>query len=118
MSVRLPTLGRFARAYFYPMRYLVPHVERSNFAMPVISRIRRVEDRTDEVISCAVAFTMTKSKRPELDLDAEAQAALDEARAMPQGPERTAAMKKAGILRNAADLHGIVYAKRGRPTKT
>jgi hypothetical protein len=52
---------------------------------------------------------MTKSKRPELDLDAEAQAALDEARA---------AMKKAGILRNAADSHGIVYAKRGRPTKT
>jgi len=100
------------------MRYLVPHVERSNFAMPVISRIRRVEDRTDEVMSCAVAFTMTKSKRPELDLDAEAQAALDEARAMPQGPERTAAMKKAGILRNAADSHGIVYAKRGRPTKT
>ncbi len=80
------------------MRYLVPHVERSNFAMPVISRIRRVKDRTDEVMSCAVAFTMTKSKRPELDLDAEAQAALDEARAMPQGPERTAAMKKAGML--------------------
>src|SRR5216684_4214871 len=95
MSVRLPTLGWFARTYFYPMRYLVPHVERSNFAMPVISRIRRVEDRTDEVMSCAVAFTMTKSKRPELDLDAEAQAALDEARATPRGPERTAAMKKA-----------------------
>ncbi len=46
---------------------------------------------------------MTKNKRPELDLDAEAQAALDEARAMPQGPERIAAMKKAGILRKAAD---------------
>jgi len=79
---------------------------------------RRVEDRTDKVMSCAVAITMTKSKQPELDLDAEAQAALDEARAMPQGPERTAAMKKAGIQRNAADSHGIVYAKRGRPTKT
>jgi hypothetical protein len=60
---------------------------------------------------------MANNKRPELDLDAEAQAALDEARA-PQGPEQTAAMKKAGILRNAADSHGIVYAKRGRPTKT
>ena len=43
---------------------------------------------------------------------------LDEARAMPHGPERTAAMKKAGILRNAADLQGIVFAKRGRPAKT
>jgi len=39
-----------------------------------------------------------RNARPELDLDAEAQAALDEARAMPQGPERTAAMKKAGML--------------------
>ena len=61
---------------------------------------------------------MAKNKRPELDLDAEAQAALDEARAMPQGRERTAAMKKAGILRKAADSHGIIYAKRGRSTKT
>ena len=61
---------------------------------------------------------MAKNKRPELDLDAEAQVALDEARAMPQGPGRTAAMKKAGILRKAADSHGIIYAKRGRPTKT
>jgi hypothetical protein len=42
---------------------------------------------------------MTKNKRPEPDLDADAQAALDEARAMPQGRERTAAMKKAGLLR-------------------
>ena len=56
---------------------------------------------------------MAKNKRPELDLDAEAQAALDEARAMPQGPGRTAAMQKTGILRKAADSHGIIYAKRG-----
>jgi len=40
------------------------------------------EDRTDEVMSCAVAFTMTKSKRPELDLGCRG------GRAMPQGPER------------------------------
>jgi hypothetical protein len=56
-------------------------------------------------------------RRRELDLDAEALAALDEARAMPHGPDRTAAMKKAGVLRNAADLHGIVFARRGRPPK-
>ena len=61
---------------------------------------------------------MAKEKTRALDLDAKAQAALDEARAMPQGPERTAAMKKAGILRKAADSHGIIYAKRGRPRKT
>ena len=60
---------------------------------------------------------MATNKRPVLDLDAEAQAALDEDRAMSQGPERAAAMKKAGILRKAADSHGIIYAKRGRPMK-
>jgi hypothetical protein len=59
-----------------------------------------------------------KVGRPELDLDAEALAALEEARAMPHGPERTEAMKKAGSLRNAADLQGISFARRGRPPKT
>ncbi len=95
------------------LRYLVPHMEPA-FAMPAISPIRCVEDRTDKVTSCAVAFfSKTKNKRPELDLDVEAQAALDEARAMPQGPERAAAMQKTGIMRNAADSHGMVYAKVG-----
>jgi len=37
-----------------------------------------------------------KDWRPELDLDAEALTALDEARVLPHGPERTEAMKKAG----------------------
>ena len=59
-----------------------------------------------------------KDRRPDLDLDAEALAALEEARAMPHGPDRTEAMKRAGILRNAADLQGIFFAKRGRPAKT
>jgi hypothetical protein len=58
-----------------------------------------------------------KVRRRDLDLDAEALAALEEARAMQRGPERTAAIKKAGILRNAADLHGVVFARRGRPPK-
>jgi hypothetical protein len=58
-----------------------------------------------------------KVRRSEVDLDAEALAVLEEARAMPHGPERTEAMKKAGILRNAADLQGIVFARRGRPPK-
>ena len=51
------------------------------------------------------------------DLDAKATTALEEARDMPSGPERTDAMKKAGILRNAADIQGIFFAKRGRPAK-
>jgi hypothetical protein len=59
-----------------------------------------------------------KDLRPKLELEAEALAALEEARTMPAGPERTEAMKKAGILRNAADLQGLFFAKRGRPGKT
>ena len=55
--------------------------------------------------------------RPKVDLEAEALIALEEARAMVPGPERTEAMKRAGILRNAADLRGLFFAKRGRPAK-
>ena len=51
------------------------------------------------------------------DLDAKAVAALEEARDLPPGPERTEAMKKAGIIRNAADIKGVFFAKRGRPAK-
>jgi len=59
-----------------------------------------------------------KDQRPRLELEAQALAALKEARKMPPGPARTEAMKQAGILRNAADLQGLFFAKRGRPTKT
>ena len=62
--------------------------------------------------------TDKKDLRRKRDLEAEALAALDQARTLPPGPERTEAMKKAGILRNAVDLQGIFFAKRGRPTKT
>jgi hypothetical protein len=59
-----------------------------------------------------------KDPRPRLELDAQALAALEDARTMPPGPARTEAMKKAGILQNAADLQGLFFAKRGRPAKT
>jgi hypothetical protein len=55
--------------------------------------------------------------RPKLDLETEAVTALEEARALPPGPDRTEAMKRAGILRNAADLQGVFFARRGRPPK-
>jgi hypothetical protein len=58
-----------------------------------------------------------KDVRPKFDLEAEAVAALEQARNLPPGPERTEAMKKAGILRNAVDLQGVFFAKRGRPAK-
>jgi len=52
------------------------------------------------------------------DLHLEALAALEQARAMPHGPARSEALKRAGILQNAADMQGLLFAKRGRPPKT
>ena len=51
------------------------------------------------------------------ELDAEASEALEAARAMPNGPEKSEALKKAGLLRKAADAAGISFARRGRPRK-
>jgi hypothetical protein len=59
-----------------------------------------------------------KNPRPKLDLATEALAALEAARTMAPGPERTEAMKRAGILQNAVDMQGVLFAKRGRPSKT
>ena len=58
-----------------------------------------------------------KNPRPKLDLETEAQVALEQARSMAPGPERTEAMKRAGILQNAVDIQGVLFAKRGRPPK-
>jgi hypothetical protein len=48
------------------------------------------------------------------DLEAEADEALEAARSMPRGPEKIEALKKAGLLRRAADAREITFAKRGR----
>jgi hypothetical protein len=61
---------------------------------------------------------MRKLVRQNIDLDMQAQIALDEARAMPPGPEKTKALRKAGMLRNAADMQGFLFPKKGRPAKT
>jgi len=57
------------------------------------------------------------SDPPRRDLDVEADEALEVARLMPGGQEKADALKKAGLLRNAADARGISFAKRGRPRK-
>ena len=49
------------------------------------------------------------------DLDARAVIALDEARDMPPGDERTEAMHKAMALRNAAELQQLLGRNRGGP---
>ena len=41
--------------------------------------------------------------------------ALEQARGMPRGPERTQALKNAGMLRYAADKRGSIFVKKGRP---
>jgi hypothetical protein len=61
---------------------------------------------------------MAGSRLEDQDLDAEAEEALEAARAMPRGPEKVAALKKAGLLRMAADARKIAFARRRRPPKT
>jgi hypothetical protein len=51
------------------------------------------------------------------DFGTDADEALEVARGMPPGQERIEALKVAGMLRNAADVFGVVFAKRGRPSK-
>ena len=58
-----------------------------------------------------------KQHEPEDDPDASALEALEVARSLPQGPSRTEALKKAGLLRNEADRRGIAFAKKGRPKR-
>lgn len=61
---------------------------------------------------------MRKPSRPDLaDWDARATEALDAARLLPVGAARIEALKKAGILRNAADARGIFAPRLGRPAK-
>lgn len=50
-------------------------------------------------------------------LHAKADEALEDARRLPHGPERKEALKTAGMLRNAADQYGIIFAPKGRPRK-
>jgi hypothetical protein len=47
-----------------------------------------------------------------------ADEALAEALELPNGKARSEALKKASLLRIAADKHGIRFAKRGRPSRS
>jgi hypothetical protein len=52
-----------------------------------------------------------------IDQEIRAADALEQARLLPPGPERSEALKLAGLLRCTADSQGLVFAKRGRPRK-
>ena len=57
---------------------------------------------------------MTKrSPTADYDLDSRATLALDEASKLEPGVEKTEALKKAGLLRNAADIQALFIT---RPT--
>jgi hypothetical protein len=64
-----------------------------------------------------IPMAREKKDRPKLDLEAEALTALEAARRMQPGAERTEAMKRAGILKNAADLQELFFAKQGGRAK-
>ena len=49
------------------------------------------------------------------DLNTGAVAAMDKAREMPPGDERTEAIHKATVFRNAAEIHRLLGSKRGAP---
>jgi hypothetical protein len=49
------------------------------------------------------------------ELEARAVIAMDAAREMPPGEERTEATHRAAVLRNAAELHELLCGKRGAP---
>jgi hypothetical protein len=49
------------------------------------------------------------------DLDARAAAALSGAQEMPPGDERTEAINKATVFRNAARIHELLCGKRDAP---
>jgi hypothetical protein len=59
----------------------------------------------------------TEARLPQT-LHIEALTALEQARAMPHGAARSEALQRAGMLQNAADMQGLLFAKRGRPPKT
>jgi hypothetical protein len=60
--------------------------------------------------------------KPETSPDSRSQIAiavdaLQEARRMPPGAERTDALKKAGLLRRVADSQALIVRKEDRPRK-
>jgi hypothetical protein len=82
------------------------------------SRVQHPIDKPESTDVFWLDARPNKNLRPKLELAAEARAALEQARTMPPGPKRNEAMKQAGILRNAAALQCIFFAKRGRPAKS
>jgi hypothetical protein len=69
---------------------------------------RRVRLPTDRIgkngLDIVLVNQPPKESRTQFELEAEARLALDRARAMPHGAERSEALKEAGRLQRAADI--------------
>ena len=65
------------------------------------------------MISDGLPLNQTTQPSPDTDdWDSKATEALEAARLMPAGKEKSEAMKRAGLLRKAADIHKPFPAKR------
>jgi hypothetical protein len=86
-----------------------------------IARIRvllsRGLDTSRQRERCGAMSKETQRLPYRLDWDNLATDALELARLMPPGPERSEALKLASQLRCTADARGLIFAKRGRPRK-
>jgi hypothetical protein len=69
------------------------------------------------VISAGRAMDVKQTAQRSHDVEAAADEALQASRDMPPGPERIDALKAAGMLRNVGDVFGVIFAKRGRPSR-
>src|ERR1700693_1083978 len=68
--------------------------------------------RADECYQAEVFTARQRTPRhPGSDLEDQAAMALEKARAMPSGPDRSKAIKRALNLRSAADLVKVVFAR-------
>jgi hypothetical protein len=76
------------------------------------------KDQTGRGPSLAFLHGQEGRRSPEARSGDQRPHGAGKARTMPHGPARNEAMKHAGILRNAADMQGLLFVKRGRPTKT
>ena len=71
-----------------------------------------VESRAASLLDGVPALKQAQSSLAQ-NLADRAVTALDEAREMPPGDERTEAMHKAMVLRNAAEIQQLLESKRG-----
>lgn len=87
----------------------------TNATADALGRVSKlpIPDEADTLAAGCGIFPRTLRR----DLDAEADEALEKARSMPPGPTKTEALRRAGLLRCAADERGIRFAKKGRLRK-